>query len=105
MVFPEGRLGEPVLRSPKPGVAFLAARSGAPVLPMAIEGSTEVFPSLRKLHRQRVVVRFGEVIGPFAVEGSGRERREQLETVSEEIMGAIARLLPEERRGYLRGSL
>ncbi|MBN2502667.1 MAG: 1-acyl-sn-glycerol-3-phosphate acyltransferase, partial [Anaerolineales bacterium] len=49
MIFPEGRLGEPVLRPPKPGVAFLAARSGAPVLPMAIVGSTEVFAAWRKL--------------------------------------------------------
>ncbi len=105
MIFPEGRLGEPVLRPPKPGVAFLAVRSGAPVLPMAIEGSTEVFAAWRKLRRPRVVVRFGEVVGPFDVEGKGRDKRAQLDAVSAEIMRAIARLLPEERRGYLRGAL
>ena len=105
MVFPEGRLGEPVLRSPKPGVAFLAVRSGAPVLPMAIIGSTEVFAAWREFKRPRVIVRFGEPIGPFTAEGKGRERRMQLEEVSEQIMRAIARLLPEERRGYLRGKV
>jgi len=40
LVFPEGTRGaEGTLRAPKPGAALLAARSGAPVVPVFITGS------------------------------------------------------------------
>lgn len=63
-IFPEGRvvhgdeLGE--LRA---GAAMLAVRSGAPVIPLAIEGTAQAWPHGRKLPRPgRVRVRIGEPI-------------------------------------------
>ena len=40
-----------VLRPARPGTAFIAARTGVPVLPMGFSGMTEVFPTLRQGRR------------------------------------------------------
>ncbi len=63
-VFPEGGLERPAkrLRVFHPGVGFLIARSGAPVLPVWIDGTPQIDPvwaSLRK--RGRATVTFGPV--------------------------------------------
>jgi 1-acyl-sn-glycerol-3-phosphate acyltransferase len=99
-IFPEGGNWATVLRPARPGVAFLAARSGAPLLPMGFDGLTEIFPSLRKGRRARATVRIGKPIGPFQVTGRGRKRRPQLEEIGHEIMRSIAELIPPEKRGH-----
>lgn len=97
---PEGGSWATVLRPPRPGAAFVATRTGAPVIPMGFDGLTELFPMLRKGRRARVTARIGKACGPFNIEGSGRERRERLDAVGHEIMRHIAALIPPERHGY-----
>jgi 1-acyl-sn-glycerol-3-phosphate acyltransferase len=99
-IFPEGGSWAQVLRPARPGAAFLAARTGAQILPMGFDGLTEIFPSLRKGQRARVTLRAGKPFGPFHTTGRGRERRRQLDEIGHEIMRNIAELLPPERRGY-----
>jgi 1-acyl-sn-glycerol-3-phosphate acyltransferase len=99
-IFPEGGSWTTVLRPARPGAAFIAARTGARILPLGMDGLTEVFPKLRKGERARVVFRFGKPIGPFEVDGRGRERREQLDDIGHQIMRGIAELLPPEQRGF-----
>lgn len=99
-VFPEGGNWATVLRPARPGAAFLAARSGAPILPMGFAGLLDIFPSLRRGHRARVTLRIGNSFGPFRAAGRGRERRRQLDEVGHEIMRRIAELIPPERRGH-----
>ncbi len=99
-IFPEGSSAHALLRPPRPGAAFMAARSEVPILPMAMDGLIDVFPRLRRGRRQHVVVRVGEPIGPFSAPGRGRQRRARLEEIGHEIMKSIADLLPAERRGY-----
>jgi 1-acyl-sn-glycerol-3-phosphate acyltransferase len=99
-VYPEATSAVDFLRPARPGTAFLAARTGVPVLPVGFDGLTQVFPRLRRGHRAKVTVRIGQPIGPFSVEGRGRERRRQLDAIGHQIMGRIAELLPPERRGY-----
>jgi len=87
-----------VLRPPRPGTAYLAARGGAPILPVAIYGLNDIFP-LRLVNRPTVTVRIGKPFGPFEVRGRGRERRAQLDRIGDTIMEHIAALLPEGMRG------
>jgi len=99
-IFPEGSSAYAVLRPPRGGAAFMAARSGAPILPVGLDGFTEVFPSLKRGRRARVTVRIGEPFGPFAPPGRGRERRERVAEIGDEIMRRIAGLISPERRGH-----
>jgi 1-acyl-sn-glycerol-3-phosphate acyltransferase len=98
--FPEGGNWAEVLRPPRPGTAFLAVLSRAPILPVGLSGFTQIFPALRKGKRARVGIHIGKVIGPFSVSGKGRERRKGLEEIGHTVMKAIAALLPPELRGY-----
>jgi 1-acyl-sn-glycerol-3-phosphate acyltransferase len=84
-LFPEGRLSDDGgFGELLPGIAFLAGRSGAPVVPARIRGSFHVWPRGRRIPRQkRVSIRFGT---PFRVE-SPRARG-----TSEKILAAWERL-------------
>jgi len=97
--FPEGGNWATVLRPARPGVAFLAVRTGARILPIGLDGLLDFFPSLRRGRRARVTCRIGEPFGPFHATGRGRTRRRQLDEIGDEIMRHIAALLPPERRG------
>ena len=99
-IAPEGGSWATVLRPPRPGAAFLAARSRARVLPVGIHGAHNIFPSLSRGRRAQVTVRIGAPIGPFHVEERGERRRRQLDAVGHQIMQAIAGLIPPEHRGY-----
>lgn len=97
-IFPEGGSWADVLRPARPGTAYLAAKTGAPLLPIGLDGLTEIFPSLRRGRRARVTVRIEPVFGPFRRKG-WRPGREALEEIGDEIMRHIAALLPPERHG------
>jgi 1-acyl-sn-glycerol-3-phosphate acyltransferase len=99
-IFPEAGNWATVLRPARPGAAFLASRTGAPILPMGFHGLIDVFPRLRNRRRARVALRIGKPFGPFHATGRGRARRQQLEEIGHEIMGRIAELIPPERRGH-----
>lgn len=99
-IFPEAGNWATVLRPARPGAAFLASRTGAPILPMGFHGLLDVFPRLRDRRRARVTLRIGKPFGPFHATGRGRARRQQLEEIGHEIMGRIAELIPAERRGH-----
>jgi 1-acyl-sn-glycerol-3-phosphate acyltransferase len=98
-IFPEGGSWADVLRPARPGTAYLAARTGAPLLPIGLDGLTEIFPSLRRGRRARVTIRIGQPFGPFHQEGQRRPSREELEEIGDEIMRHIAAQLPLERHG------
>jgi 1-acyl-sn-glycerol-3-phosphate acyltransferase len=99
-IFPEGtRTRDGVLREPKAGVALLAMRSGAPLLPVAITGSGKIFPGRSRWpHRTRVEIRVGK---PFSLshQPDGRLDREALVEGTERIMREIAALLPGWQQG------
>jgi 1-acyl-sn-glycerol-3-phosphate acyltransferase len=105
LVFPEGTRGpEGALREPKGGVGMLAALSGAPVVPVYVQGSGRAWPRGAKLPRPaRITVTFGPPLRFRPADGSAR--RECYEAASREIMAAIARLRdsvgvgPESRQG------
>jgi len=79
----------------KPGVSYLAAKSGLPVVPVAVTGTEDerVFADLKRLKRADVCVRVGE---PFYLPiPKGADRDAILERNTDEIMCRIAALLPQ----------
>jgi 1-acyl-sn-glycerol-3-phosphate acyltransferase len=91
-VFPEGtrsRGRRPVLQHGFGGVAMLARRTGAPLLPVGIQGSSGVANPFSV--RRRVIVSIGQ---PFSL----AEEADREDDVKQ-ILDAIADLLPESVRG------
>lgn len=97
LVAPEGTRHD-ALKDAKEGIAYLAYKADAPIIPVAIEG-TQGFPSLS---RQRwaqpgVVVRLGR---PIRLKRIGRRpNRNMLRQMTDECLYALARMLPDSRRG------
>jgi 1-acyl-sn-glycerol-3-phosphate acyltransferase len=99
-IFPEGGSWAAVLRPPRPGAVLLAARTNARILPIGLDGFTEVFPSLGKHRRARVTINIGQPFGPFQLDPRGRSSRQAMDEMGHEIMRHIAELIPPERRGF-----
>jgi 1-acyl-sn-glycerol-3-phosphate acyltransferase len=83
----------------QPGTAYLAAKTGVPVLPVSIVGTEDrlILSNLKRLKRTPVKVNFGEPITFQPLSRQGRE--ETLQGYTLEIMCQIAALLPVEYRG------
>ncbi len=77
------------------GVAYLATRSGAPILPVVAFGQEKCLDHWRRLQRVPVQVRIGDLIDLPA----GKWRTDELEKQTEQIMLTLARLLPPSYRG------
>jgi 1-acyl-sn-glycerol-3-phosphate acyltransferase len=90
----------PALQPAKSGVAYLATRSAAPVIPVAIDGSPgyPTFWGSKRWQGPGVTVKFGR---PFRFRTSAeyKPKTEQLNHMTTEAMYALAALLPPERRG------
>jgi 1-acyl-sn-glycerol-3-phosphate acyltransferase len=99
-VFPEGtRSLDGVMGEAKPGVAMLATRSAAPVLPVGVSGTDKLLGRGARFPRigARVTVRIGQ---PFTVTlDPSQPRRAAMHAASDEIMRAIAALTDERHRG------
>ncbi len=99
-IFPEAGSWAQVLRPARPGTAYLASCTKARVLPVGLDGLLDVFPALRKGKRATVHIRIGKPFGPFYVSERGETDRKRLEEIGHEMMGQIAALIPQERRGH-----
>ena len=100
LMFPEGsRSRTGGLQAAKPGIGYLAFKSQAPVLPVAVTG-TENVPGFWRIAFPlcEMRVRIGEPFTLPAIEG--RLSREILQQGTDMIMGRIAQLLPPEYRGH-----
>lgn len=83
-IFPEGtRSKDGRLQEPKLGVAMLAAKTGAPVLPVALLNTESVF--------KPVIVRVGKAIHPPWPVGS-KVSKEEMEDFARQVMAEIKRL-------------
>ncbi|MFD5452933.1 MULTISPECIES: lysophospholipid acyltransferase family protein [unclassified Streptomyces] len=98
-IFPEGTRGEGDFASLRAGLAYFAVRGGAPIVPVAVLGSSErpgrLIKALPPL-RSRVDVVFGD---PFdAGDGSGRRTRKALDEATERIQKQLTAHLENARR-------
>lgn len=100
VIAPEGtRSKTEALQEGKMGVAFLAGKSGYPVLPVAVTGTEDrgVIKNLKRFRRSKITATAAELMYIDLPKGKGRE--EALRQVTDEIMCQIAALLPEKYRG------
>ncbi|MEP6894914.1 MAG: lysophospholipid acyltransferase family protein [Chloroflexota bacterium] len=100
VIAPEGtrsRVG--ALIEGKPGVAYLAARSGFPVIPVAITGTEDevLLANLKHFRKSNITLTGGKQfsIPPL----SKTDRNAALQKYTDEVMCRIAALLPEKYRG------
>ncbi len=100
VIAPEGtRSKTEALIEGQPGTAYIAAKTGAPVIPVALTGTEDrlVMNNLRKLRRSPVRVRVGK---PFIIAPLDRSNRDaDLTAKTDEIMCQIAALLPPSYHG------
>ncbi len=91
ILFPEGeRRSGPVVQDLHEGVAFLAARTGATVVPVGIGGSATVMPKGTKIPRPRHIhLEVGTPLPPPARSGSGRVPRSRIHLLTEELTAAL----------------
>jgi 1-acyl-sn-glycerol-3-phosphate acyltransferase len=98
-IFPEGTRGDGDFASLRAGLAYFAVRSGAPIVPVAVLGSSEKSSRLTKALpplRSRVDVVFGD---PFeAGDGSGRRTRKALDEATARIQKQLSAHLDHARR-------
>jgi 1-acyl-sn-glycerol-3-phosphate acyltransferase len=94
VIFPEGtRRSGPVVENLFEGAAFVAARTGVPIVPVGIGGSEQALPKGRKLPRLvkiRIVV--GEPIPPPAATEGGRVSRKAVHATTEVLRAEVQRL-------------
>lgn len=88
-MFPEGtRIREGETGEAHGGVAFIAIRTGAPVVPVGISGTDKIRPpGSRFVHLPRITVSFGVPIDPAEFTGG---RRERVDAMTARIMERIA---------------
>jgi 1-acyl-sn-glycerol-3-phosphate acyltransferase len=100
VIAPEGtRSKTEAMQEGKMGVAFLAGRSGYPVLPVAVTGTEDraIIQNLKRFRRSKIVVKAGDLFNIEIPKGRGRE--DAMRTATDEIMCRIGAMLPEKYRG------
>ena len=103
-IYPEGtRTRDGKLHRGHTGVARLALRTGAPIVPVGIIGSDEVQPIDSKLPRlfRTVTIRFGEPMDLERYQGRHDDRL-ALRDVADEVMYEIGAALRLRVRGHVR---
>lgn len=101
VVFPEGtRSTTGGLQEAKDGLALLALRSGAPILPVGVSGTDRFWPrgAFPRLGG-RVGLRVGEPFLLSDVIQGGVDRKTAKRLATAEIMARLASVLPERHRG------
>jgi len=98
LMAPEGtrsKSGE--LQEPHDGVAYVATRTGAMVIPVGIVGTPNIAQDWKRFQRADVRVTIGR---PFYFETAGaRVGREELSLMTREAMYQLAAVLPPQQRG------
>jgi 1-acyl-sn-glycerol-3-phosphate acyltransferase len=102
VIYPEGHVNGGPLRPALPGAAYMALRTGVPILPMGTisDNDWKLFKTIsEKKRRLGILTKIGEVFGPFRTDNPNRPSREEIKSAGRTIMEKIAALLPKEYRG------
>lgn len=102
VIYPEGHAIAGPLRRALPGAAYVALKTGVPILPMGTFSNNDwkLFKTItEKKHRLRIFTRIGQVFGPLKTSNPNRPTREELKEAGHLMMTKIAELLPKEYRG------
>jgi 1-acyl-sn-glycerol-3-phosphate acyltransferase len=101
LISPEGsRSHVPGLQPAKQGLAYLVEKTGVPVIPVALVGTTEDFwQRAKRGERPQLEIRIGKLIQLPEIDGKGIERHDARQNNADLVMRYIAGLLPVEYRG------
>jgi 1-acyl-sn-glycerol-3-phosphate acyltransferase len=102
VIYPEGHVHSGPLNPALPGAAFLALRTGAPILPMGTisDNNWKLFKTLSEKKRPLGIrTKIGKVFGPLTSKNPDRPSREEIQEAGRQIMTQIAELLPKPYRG------
>lgn len=102
-IFPEGGAKEQYIRPAKNGAAYLAMRTGAPILPMSLIGMDNIWTNWFKGIKPKLRINIGKPFLPMILPKDRKDRNEAIKITGEEIMCRIAALLPEEYHGVYAG--
>lgn len=103
VIAPEGtRSKTESLQEGKMGAAFLANKSGYPVLSIALTGTEDrgIISNLKRFRRSKIKAVAGDLFYIEIPKGKGRE--EAMRNATDEIMCQIAAKLPESYRGFYK---
>ncbi len=107
LIAPEGgRTHKPGMRQAHPGVAYLAEKTGVPVIPVGIVGTTEDYAAKAfSFQRPELAMHIGKPLHLPPVRARGEDRRRLLQNNADLVMNHIAALLPPEYRGVYGAQL
>jgi 1-acyl-sn-glycerol-3-phosphate acyltransferase len=102
VLFPEGTRGEgPSVGELHEGAAFLAARTGAPIVPVGIGGSDVSMPKGRRIPKPlRIRIVVGEPLAAPARTEGGRVPRSSIHATTDALRGAIQAVYDEARKEF-----
>lgn len=101
LIAPEGgRSHNTAMRRAKPGIAYIVEKTGAPVLPVALVGTTEDFwQRAKRGEKPPLEMRIGKLITLPSITAKGSEKHAARQRNADLVMSYLAGLLPEEYRG------
>lgn len=107
ILFPEGTRNKngDGMRQGLPGVTHMALMTGAPIIPIGLTGS-EPLQNMVKVFmpRAKLRIKIGKPIDLIR-EGQRRPSKDEVQSMTTEIMLRVAHLLPESYRGYYRDQM
>lgn len=106
LIAPEGgRSHDTAMRRAKPGVAYLVEKTGVPVLPVALIGTTEDFwQRVKRGETPPLEMRVGKPVTLPPITTKGLTKHDARQQNADLVMSHLAGLLPEEYRGVYAGS-
>lgn len=106
LIAPEGgRSHDTAMRRAKPGIAYLVEKTGVPVLPVGLVGTTTDFwQRARRGERPPLEMRIGKPITLPPITTQGTQKHADRQRNADLVMSYLAGVLPEEYRGAYAGS-
>lgn len=95
LIAPQGTR-EPAISTVKDGMAYLAVKTGATIVPVGLKGTADVMRSVKHLRRTPITLTFGRA---FRFRSQGRVVRAELPIMTREAMYQLAPLVDEQQRG------
>jgi 1-acyl-sn-glycerol-3-phosphate acyltransferase len=106
LIAPEGaRSHDTAMRRARPGIAYLVEKTGVPVVPVGIVGTTEDFwQRAKRGEKPSLEMHIGQPITLPPIRAQGAEKHEARQQNADLVMSHLAGLLPDEYRGVYAGS-
>ena len=97
VMFPEGtRQAGPIVQELFDGTAYVAAKTGVPIVPVGIGGSEAAMPKGSKLiHPAKLVLIVGQPLDPPAPRESGGTSRRAVKELTDQLHGELQKLFDE----------